>query len=254
VAEAAPAPTRAGLGRVELLEAFRNGARLVRVLDGPRRGEVVLAAGDVALEVVADVAVGGAPSAEARARARALLTSLLSERQRDRLERTGTFWVVTPVALVRLGALYDLRVRTRRAPLVERSTCVVTDRFSERPVDDLWTELLAWLAVDPAGFLRVGNPQPCRDQVRAPARRAEVGPWLVRQRERWRSLRADGFEIEAAHLAFEIAHSLERAGLRSWALPFAERAWRQICDEADRFPDDADALRSWHGRLRSIAC
>jgi hypothetical protein len=242
----------ATLGPVELLEAFGNGSRLVRILEGPRRGELVLAAGSVVLEVAADDrCIEPRVTAGAQQRARMLLRSQLSTRQLDRLDRTGTFWVCTPVALVRLGTLYDLRVRTRRAPLVERSTCVVTDGFQRRPIDDLWAELLAWLAVDVRGFLTVGNPQPCRAPLRAPARRGELVPWLERVRERWRAQRASGHEMEAVHLAFEIADALRRAGRDRWADEYRERAWRQLCDEARRFPEDAQQLLDAHAPLRS---
>ncbi len=242
------------LGPVEVLERFANGAHLVRIADGCRRGEVCVVASDVRLEVVTDRSCGWRPpTAGAQGRARELLATRCTERQRATYERTGTFWVLTPVAWVRLGTLYDLRVRTMRSPWTQRATCVVTERFDERPIDDLWTELLGWLAVDPAGFLRIGNPQPCAQVGRPPARRAELESWLRAGRDRWRALRAAGFELDAAHLAFELARALHVAGRPRWAADLAARAWQQVLDEASRFPDDAGAVVAAHEPIRSLA-
>lgn len=241
------------LGPVELLEVFRNGSRLVRVCDGRRRGELVVVSGSIDLTVAQDWCDPGVvPDAAANYRARELLETRLSERQRDRLQRTGTFWVFTRRSWVRLGTLYDLRVRSSRTPWVERSTCVVTEDFHRRPVDDLWSELLAWLAVDPGGFLRIGNPQPCRTLPPVPSSRSGLLQWLKAGRDQWRALRHAGLETESAHLAFELAVQLRRAGRVSWAAPYAQRAWDQISTEADRF-DDAQHVRDAHGALRELA-
>lgn len=193
------------------------------------------------------------PRSPAEARARELLVSLLTPRQVHRLEATGTWWVFTPLAWIRLGILYDIRVRTRRAPSVERSTCVVTEGFALRPLDDMWCELVAWLAIDPTSFLRVGNPQPCRDRVKVPTLQRDLESWLGCQRQRWRSLRDTGLETESAHLAYEVSVALLRSGRPHWAEPYAQKAADQIEAEAWLFPSDATDFLDEHRPILRLA-
>ena len=95
------------------------------------------------------------PSPGVAARARALLESLLDPSQRSDFRTNGGFWVDTPRGPVRLGRLYHLVHRPLDEPGIERILCVVPDRHAELPIDDIWSNLLLVLAVEPDVFFRV---------------------------------------------------------------------------------------------------
>jgi hypothetical protein len=93
----------------------------------------------------------------ADARARELLRSLLRPSEHDQWERTGSFWVHTDAGWFRFGTLYDIRYRAPRWPWVERSICVVTEGFEQRPLPDLWAELVVTARAAPTRLTGVAN-------------------------------------------------------------------------------------------------
>jgi hypothetical protein len=96
------------------------------------------------------------PDARAAAqRAEGLLCSLLDPLQRADWDANAAFWVETPRGPVRLGHLYSLIHRPHDRPDQELILCVVPHAHRERPIADVWSNLLLVLAVEPEEFFRV---------------------------------------------------------------------------------------------------
>lgn len=93
---------------------------------------------------------------EPSARARRLLTSLLTPTQRDQYRRLGTFWVTTKEGRFELGLLYDIGFYPKRSGR-EYRLCVVPSGDDDLPEADIWVNLLLALLHDPRGFLKVAN-------------------------------------------------------------------------------------------------
>lgn len=156
------------LPALELLDELPGRGLLVRVAAGPCAGHVVLVvSGPPPAPSAArrrpspsnrsqrPQRVSAARSARSQAVAEDLLWSLLDPAQRQSWTRFGVFWVDTPRGKVRLGRLYDLRVRSPRGP--ERSICVVPADHATLPAADVWSNLLLALRHDPDRFFRVAN-------------------------------------------------------------------------------------------------
>ncbi len=90
-------------------------------------------------------------------RAKALLISLLDDRQRAELAASHTFWVHGRFGSVRLGRAYDLAHRSTPAWHVERKLCVITTAHQRLPPADEWTSMLLTLHHDAPRFFRVAN-------------------------------------------------------------------------------------------------
>lgn len=246
--------------RVEHLERVGSGRHFVRLLDGPQSGlELVVPSAwlDAALVVAADDRLHAPdppppPDAAAHRRAECLLASLLTPSQRWDRSTTGTFWVHTDLGWFRLGVLYDLRFRSARRLWVERSVCVVSEDYDERPPADLWAELVVVLRADPARVVEVANwnsedaPRP------GGADRATLARWLGEVRSEHTRRRRDGEVLHAAYLAYDTAERLRVVGRRRWALPFAHTAAEAVEAWCDRWPDEADELRRHHRSLLAL--
>lgn len=253
-----PGSTILGASRVALLEDLGGGGRLVRLLDGPRRGiEVVVPSTHLERVGVRDerpppLHRWAAPQAAAE-RAESLLVGLLSPSQRHQRATAGTFWVHNRHGWFRLGVLYDIRFRSPRRPWVERSVCVVSEGYERRPAADLWAELVVVLAADPTQVVGVANWNR-EDPPRPPATdRAGLTRWLEQIRDEHRRRRATGDELHAAYLAYDTAQRLRAVGRDGWAAHFAERAAAQIRDWAQRWPDEAERLLAAHHPVLELA-
>lgn len=247
----APGATILGATRVALLEDLGGGGRLVRLLDGPRRGiEVVVPSGHLARVGVRDerspsLHRAGASQA-AIERAESLLRGLLSPSQRHQRATAGTFWVHNGHGWFRLGVLYDIRFRSPRRPWVERSVCVVSEGYERRPTADLWAELVVVLAADPTQVVGVANWNR-EDPPRPPAAdRTGLTRWLEQVRDEHRRRRATGDELHAAYLAYDTAQRLRAVGRDGWVAHYADRAAAQVRAWAQRWPDETERLLEAH--------
>lgn len=246
--------------RVERLERVGSARHLVRLLDGPHRGlELVVPSAWLDNTLVDPAGEGGyatdlppPPDAAAHRRAECLLSSLLTPSQRWDRSTTGTFWVHTELGWFRLGALYDLRYRSARRLWVERSVCVVSEDYDQRPSADLWAELVVVLRADPTRVVEVANwngedaPRP------AGTDRAAMTRWLGEIRAEHRRRRQAGEVLHAAYLAYDTAQRLRAVGRRRWAIPFARTAAEAVDAWCDRWPDEADELRHHHRSLLAL--
>ena len=194
------------------------------------------------------------PSLRAESRARELLASLLRPSQLDSWRRTGTFWLHAPQGWFRLGTLFDIRYRARRAPWVERSICVVTEGFEQRPLPDLWAELVVTARADPSRLTGVAN-----FRAEAPARLPGSGDPLVLRRAldqiraQHRSLVERGHDLDAAYLAFDTAKRLSRTCRPRWAAPFESAAVSRIRRVAARHPAERARLEAAHAAILETA-
>ena len=242
---------------VALLEDLGPVGHLVRLVDGAHAGaEVVIPSSHLARVQVRDERA--APlhrrraTPEAKRRAEELLRSTLRESQRHQRATAGTFWVHNRHGWFRLGALYDVRVRSARRPWVERSVCVVSEGYEARPVADLWAELVVVLGADPTRVTAAANWMG-EDRPRAPCEdRAGLTRWLACQRDEFHLRRAAGDELHAAYLAYDVAQRLRLAGRRRWALHYARRAAEVIDAWAARWPDEHAGLLDAHRDLLAL--
>ena len=190
----------------------------------------------------------------AEARARELLRSLLRPSEHDQWERTGSFWVHTDAGWFRFGTLYDIRYRAPRWPWVERSICVVTEGFEQRPLPDLWAELLVTARAEPTRLTGVAN-----FRAEAPARiPGATDPLVLRRsldatRAQHRALVRRGLDLDAAYLAFDTGRRLARTCRPRWARPFERSAVAGIAAFAARHPDERERLESAHAVILGSA-
>jgi hypothetical protein len=183
-------------------------------------------------------------------RARSLLRSLLRPSEVDQWERTGAFWVHTEPGWFRFGTLYDIRFRAARWPWVERSICVVTEGFEQRPLPDLWAELVVTARADPAALTGVAN-----FRAEAPARLpGATDPLVLRRaveqlRDQHRALLRSGRELDAAYLAYDTGRRLARTCRPRWAAPFEHAAVTRIRGFAARHPGERDRIERAHAAI-----
>jgi hypothetical protein len=183
-------------------------------------------------------------------RARELLGSLLRPSEQEQWERTGSFWVHTEPGWFRFGTLYDIRFRSARWPWVERSICVVTEGFEQRPLADLWCELVVTARADPTRLTGVAN-----FRAEAPARLpGSSDPLVLRRavdqiRAQHRALVDRGYELDAAYLAFDTAKRLSRTCRPRWAAPFEAAAVSRIRRLAARHPAERERLEEAHAAI-----
>lgn len=183
-------------------------------------------------------------------RARALLSSLLRPSELGQWRRTGSFWVHTDPGWFRFGTLYDIRYRAARWPWVERSICVVTEGFEQRPLPDLWAELVVTARARPEALTGVAN-----FRAEAPARLAgATDPLLLRRaveqlRDQHLALLDRGQELDAAYLAFDTGRRLARTCRPRWAAPFQRAAVARIRSFAARHPDERARLEAAHAAI-----
>jgi len=235
-----------GRRRAELLESLGPAGKLVRLLDGPGAGQVAVVTAALAdqFDISPPVALHrGAPSPAAVARADGLLRSLLTPRQAQEWAALGRFWVPSDAGWFQLGRLYDIRHRPRRWPWVERAICVVSEGYEQRPVADLWAELVVTVAADPEQLVAVANwrAEAAHRPPRAP-HRAAVEPWLRDVRRRWRQLRHEGAELDAAFLAGGTAVRLAQLGRQRWAAHYADAADAILNELTRRHPAEQAPL------------
>ena len=246
-----------GATAVDLLEDLGPAGCLVRLADGTHAGaEVVVPAEHLGRVAVRDERPPPLhrqrPDPAAETRAEALLASVLRPSQRHQRAVAGTFWVHNRHGWYRLGALYDLRVRAARRPWVERSVCVVSEGYAQRPVADLWAELVVVLAADPTRVTAVANWNG-EDRPRPPATdRVGVTRWLEQVRSEFHRRRAEGDELHAAYLAYDVAHRLELTDRPRWARPYAVRAAELVDAWAARWPDERHQLLDAHEALLAL--
>jgi len=187
------------------------------------------------------------PHRRADARARELLASLLRPSQLDAWRRTGTFWVHTPAGWFRLGTLYDIRFRAPRLLWVERSICVVTEGFEDRPLPDLWAELAVAVQAIPEVFTAEAN---FRGEASARAPGADdvvaLRQWLEASRVTYRRLRERGAHLDAAYTAYDMAQRVTRSCRPAWAASYADRACDLLAAHADSYPDERAQLLAAH--------
>lgn len=251
-ARAAPAG-RAPTVRAERLEALGPAGDLVRVLDGPRAGviEVVPAGLAHRYDLVASPPPHrGRLDPAAEARADGLLRSLLGGRAGHEWAELGRFWLSTTAGWFQLGRLYDIRFRSARWPWVERSICVVSEGYEQRPLADLWAELTVSLRAGPDLAVGVANWRG-EAAVRPPGdgSRRSLVRWLEQVRGEWTRLRSAGADLDAAFLAADTAVRLRRSGRSGWARPYATSATRRLADLGARFPADRAPLDDLARRL-----
>lgn len=258
-ATAAPSATGTVLGarRVGLLEHLGSAGSLVRLLDGPRAGvEVVVPARHLERVEVVDERPPPlhrlTPDPAATERAESLLHQLLRPHQRHQRATAGTFWVHNRHGWFRLGVLYDIRYRAARLPWVERSVCVVSEGYEQRPAADLWAELVVVLGADPTQVTGVANWNGEADPTPPAQHRAGLARWLGDIRTEFRQRRRQGDVLHAAYLAFDVAHRLRRIDRPTWALPYAAKAAELVTAWADRWPDDAASLLEHHAGLLGL--
>jgi hypothetical protein len=183
----------------------------------------------------------------AAARAEELLGSLLRPSEQEQWQRTRTFWVHTPTGWFRFGTLYDIRYRAARWPWVERSICVVTEGFEERPLADLWAELVVVARADPAALADAAN-----FRAEAPARLPGAADPLVLRRAvdqvkvQYRTLRDAGRELDAGYLAYDTAQRLTRSCRPGWAAAFGRSACTRIRSVAREHPAETARLEAAH--------
>jgi hypothetical protein len=169
------------------LDDIPGHGELVELVGGIYSGEVVLLVHEPPVPPL-DLAPG--ESLEGRMAARKLLESLLDGGQLAQWRRSGIFWVPTPFGRIRLGRVFDIRLRrSGRDPI---RICVVPERFEELPQEDIWVNLLLVLRSDPKHFFEVANwqdpgtgtwysgPVPVAGQTDSPARSGLVSllAWL----------------------------------------------------------------------------
>jgi len=187
------------------------------------------------------------PRLRADARARELLASLLRPSQLDAWRRTGTFWVHTPAGWFRLGTLYDIRFRPPRLLWVERSICVVTEGFEDRPLPDLWAELAVAVQAIPEAFTAEAN---FRGEASARAPGADdvvaLRQWLEASRVTYRRLRERGAHLDATYTAYDMAQRVTRSCRPAWAASYADRACELLTEHADSYPDERAQLLAAH--------
>lgn len=183
----------------------------------------------------------------AEARARSLLASVLRPSELDQWRRTATFWVHTSAGWFRFGTLYDIRFRSPRWPAVERSICVVTEGFEQRPQPDLWAELVVTARVAPESLAAVANFRG-EARARAPGERDPLvlRRWLDDQRTVFHHLRDRGYLLDAAYLAYDTAHRTRRSNRPAWAVPFATTAAIMVRAHAAAYPDEQTHLERAH--------
>jgi hypothetical protein len=180
-------------------------------------------------------------------RARGLLRSLLRPSELEQWERTGSFWVHTDPGWFRFGTLYDIRYRAARWPWVERSICVVTEGFEQRPLPDLWAELVVTARAEPATLADAAN-----FRAEAPARLpGATDPLVLRRavdqlRQQHRTLVRSGRELDAAYLAHDTGRRLARTCRPRWAAPFERAAVDRIRTFAARYPGERDRIEAAH--------
>ena len=246
-----------GATAVDLLEDLGPAGCLVRLADGTHAGaEVVVPAEHLERVAVRDERPPPShrrrPDPAAESRAEGLLASVLRPSQRHQRAVAGTFWLHNRHGWFRLGALYDLRVRSVRRPWVERSICVVSEGYEHRPVADLWAELVVVLAADPTRVTAVANWNG-EDRPRAPATdRAGLTRWLADVRVEFQRRRHEGDELHAAYLAYDVARRLELSDRPRWARPYAVRAAELVDAWAARWPDERDGLLDAHEPLLAL--
>lgn len=188
------------------------------------------------------------------ARARSLLASVLRPSELEQWRRTASFWVHSPAGWFRFGTLYDIRFRSPRWPAVERSICVVTEGFEQRPLPDLWAELVVTARARPADLSAVANFRG-EAAARAPGERDPLvlRRWLEGQRVSFRRLRDRGNTLDAAYLAYDTAHRVRRSSRPAWAAPFANKAAELVLAHAAAHPAEQAHLDAAHRPLLDLA-
>jgi len=189
----------------------------------------------------------GVVSTSAEARARELLVSLLRPSQRDSWRAHGTFWVHTERGWFRLGTLYDIRYRSPRMPWVERSVCVVTEGFEGRPLPDLWAELVVAVQAIPEVFTAEANFR-SEAPIRLPGGDDIIAlrHWIENAKARYQRLRRLGAELDAAYLAFDVAHRVARSCRPRWAGAYAASAAEVVAGHAERYPAERETILAAH--------
>lgn len=147
-------------GHLRALERLGGGRTLYEVIGGPHAGAQVVGPDDPRAPSYAFWQMSRAEQREAERRAEELLDSLLDDRQREqRRALRGAFWVDGPLGWLRLGRLYDLRLRPAHRPEWEQAMCVVPLGWDERrpptPTADLWVNVLLMALHAPDEFRRV---------------------------------------------------------------------------------------------------
>jgi hypothetical protein len=130
---------------------------------------------------------------------------------------------------------------------LERSICVVTEGFDERPLPDLWAELVVTARAAPDTLATTANFRG-EAPARAPGERDPVvlRRWLATQRDAFQRLRRHGHHLDAAYLAFDTAHRTRRSSRPAWAEPFATAATDLVRAHAAAYPDEQPALERAH--------
>lgn len=147
-------------GHLRVLERLGGGRTLYEVMAGPHTGAEVVGPDDPRAAAGEYWQLSPTDQRSAAQRADDLLDSMLDETQRDQRRRLrGAFWVDTSVGWLRLGQLYDLRLRPRLKPCFEESMCVVPAGWHGRrppvPTGDVWVNLLLMALHAPEDFRRV---------------------------------------------------------------------------------------------------
>jgi len=170
-----------------LIEVIEGWGTLVCVVGGDHDGATVLLVprgaalpGAVPIDLRpsrrahVDSGATRARRAEARAKAVALLESLLDESQLHSWRSTKRFKVRTPYGTVELGRIGELKFERsdgRRFVL-----CVVPDFYSDLPIADVWVNLLLMLSGSPRAFFDVANYRTRRGWEPGPVPLVERAP------------------------------------------------------------------------------
>lgn len=151
---------RVDAGHLRVLERLGGGRTLYEVVAGPHAGAEVVGPDDPRAAAGEFWQMSRPEQHAAARRAEELLDSLLDDRQREqRRALRGAFWVDGPLGWLRLGRLYDLRLRPVDRPSFEQAMCVVPVNWDPRqpavPVGDVWVNLLLMALHAPEEFRRV---------------------------------------------------------------------------------------------------
>lgn len=147
-------------GHLRVLERLGGGRTLYEVVGGPHAGAQVVGPDDPRTPAVAFWQLTRPEQQAAARRADELLESMLDDAQRVQRRRSrGAFWADSPMGWLRLGRLYDLRLRPVDRPAFEQAMCVVPVNWDPRrpavPVGDVWVNLLLMALHAPDEFRRV---------------------------------------------------------------------------------------------------
>lgn len=160
---------------VRLVEDLGDGRCLYEMVEGEHAGALVVGPRHLP-ELRPGPGAGGRPRLrreywqldrrarrEADRRAEDLLESFLDDDQRRHRRTTGHFWVDTALGWLRLGRMYDLRLRPTDHPNQEMAMCVVPAGWSTRrhstPPGDFWVNVLLAAVHQPEEFVRVAVVQ-----------------------------------------------------------------------------------------------